>query len=72
MSDERCSVDGCERPRYAAKTICEPHYRRLRRTGTLDVNVDADASDVALAEPLGEEPQKLCGDAATASCGRDV
>ena len=36
MSDEPCSVDGCERPRYAAKTTCEPHYRRLRRTGSLD------------------------------------
>jgi hypothetical protein len=30
-----CVVEGCARSRYGSKTICEAHYRRLRRTGTV-------------------------------------
>lgn len=32
----KCDVAGCDRPRYARQPHCEPHYRRLRRTGSLD------------------------------------
>lgn len=31
-----CSVDSCARVRYGRQGICEAHYRRLRRTGSLD------------------------------------
>lgn len=33
-----CSVEGCERPRYARQDLCEAHYRRKRRTGSLDAS----------------------------------
>lgn len=36
MTNQSCSVDDCDRPRYAQQPYCEPHYRRLRRTGSLD------------------------------------
>lgn len=39
MSNDICEVDGCDRPRYAAKAICEPHYRRLLRTGSVNADV---------------------------------
>lgn len=36
MPNQHCDVAGCDRPRYARQPYCEPHYRRLRRTGSLD------------------------------------
>jgi hypothetical protein len=36
MPDPKCNVAGCDRSRYAQQPYCEPHYRRLRRTGSLD------------------------------------
>jgi hypothetical protein len=39
MTDTVCEVDGCQRPTYAAKPICEPHYRRLLRTGSVSDDV---------------------------------
>lgn len=33
-----CSVDGCDRPRYARQPECEAHYRRRRRTGDVNAN----------------------------------
>jgi hypothetical protein len=35
MSDNTCAVDGCERARYS-RGLCEAHYRRQRRTGSID------------------------------------
>ena len=32
---KQCSVDGCDRPAYARQSVCEAHYRRLRRTGSV-------------------------------------
>lgn len=34
MSDRTCSVDGCD-ARVACKGLCNKHYTRLRRTGSL-------------------------------------
>ena len=31
-----CSVEGCSRGRYGRQDVCEAHYRRRRRTGSLD------------------------------------
>lgn len=36
MPNPHCDVAGCDRPCYARQPYCEPHYRRLRRTGDLD------------------------------------
>lgn len=36
MPNQHCAVAGCDRARYARQPYCEPHYRRLRRTGILD------------------------------------
>lgn len=45
-----CSVDGCDRPRYARQEVCEPHYRRLRRTGSLSPDL-----------PIGgKRPERTC------------
>lgn len=33
-----CQVDGCARAIYT-RGLCEPHYRRLRRTGTVNAGV---------------------------------
>jgi hypothetical protein len=41
-----CSVDGCERPRYARQELCEAHYRRKRRTG--DISEDRPIGGVSL------------------------
>lgn len=41
MSEEKpklCSVDGCRRKKYA-RDLCEAHYRRRRRTGSVDEHV---------------------------------
>jgi hypothetical protein len=32
----RCSVVACAHPVYGRQDVCEPHYRRRRRTGNLD------------------------------------
>lgn len=40
----RCTVGGCTRPPYA-RDLCEPHYRRTRRTGS-----------ASPAHPIGEAP----------------
>jgi hypothetical protein len=53
MSNNICEVDGCDRPRYAAKTICEPHYRRLLRTGSVSEDI-----------PVGEQPARQACSAA--------
>jgi hypothetical protein len=44
-----CTVPGCERVRYARQPFCEPHYRRLRRTGELDA-----------ARPVGGTVRREC------------
>ena len=31
---QECGVEGCDRARYARQEVCEPHYRRFRRTGS--------------------------------------
>ena len=49
MPEHSCQVAGCERPRYAARTICEAHYRRLLRTGDLDVE-----------RPVGSTVSRAC------------
>ena len=36
MTHATCSVDGCE-GRVVARSICMRHYKRLRRTGTIDI-----------------------------------
>jgi len=49
VSDDRprfCSVDSCDRAVYA-RSLCEAHYRRLRRTGT----VGADRAVGSITEP---------------------
>jgi hypothetical protein len=48
VEGEACSVDGCERGFYT-RGFCEPHYRRLLRTGT--VNVDL---------AIGNRPANIC------------
>lgn len=50
-----CSVGGCERAVYTCG-LCEPHYRRLRRTGTVNASVE-----------IGARPTKAC---AVATCSR--
>ena len=40
-----CSVDGCNRMPYT-RGLCEPHYRRLRRTGTVNASVGIGARPV--------------------------
>lgn len=52
-----CSVEGCERPRYARQPECEAHYRRRRRTG-----------DVNARRAIGELPQPH--PCMVESCGR--
>jgi hypothetical protein len=36
-----CTVEGCDRP-YLASGYCNTHYRRIRRSGTLDRTTTAD------------------------------
>ena len=38
MARHTCSVDNCSRARYGRQDICEAHYRRRRRTGSLDAD----------------------------------
>jgi hypothetical protein len=50
-----CSVDGCVRPLYT-RGLCEAHYRRLLRTGSVNPTV-----------PVGERPANDC---AAEGCSR--
>jgi HNH endonuclease len=36
MESQICEIDGCKRPRYGRQPHCEAHYRRKRRTGTVN------------------------------------
>lgn len=49
MGQERCSVESCERDRYA-RGLCEMHYKRVRRHGDAQPDVP----------PLGTAPPKVC------------
>lgn len=50
-----CSVDGCDRVVYT-RELCDPHYRRLRRTGTVNATVG-----------IGARPTNTCS---VADCER--
>lgn len=43
--DRRCSVDGCENKHYG-RGLCEKHYRRWRRTGSVHVIARPDSCSV--------------------------
>lgn len=55
MGRGECTVDRCGRVIYTGE-LCEPHYRRLRRTGTLNERVD-----------IGARSTSMC---AVETCGR--
>lgn len=38
-----CKIDGCERP-MLARGFCDPHYRRVRRTGSPDLQKTANGA----------------------------
>ena len=43
--DRRCTVDGCEAPHYG-RGLCEKHYRRWRRTGSVHIIARPDCCTV--------------------------
>lgn len=57
MPDDECSVERCDRPVYT-RDLCEPHYRRLLRTGTVNAVVE-----------IGSRPVRDCS---VVTCGRSA
>lgn len=65
MGMETCSVDGCDRTHYA-KTLCQLHWRRQRRTGQVGPAHPIERSDYAPAQRsqyLQESGTCPCGSA---------
>ena len=52
-SERTCSVKSCARMLYT-RGLCEPHYRRLKRTGT--VNADTLLDSATVAPPVFDGP----------------